>query len=45
MVTLSLVISLVVYYEVPKGKREEVKQKLENFVARNQQKILQQVIK
>ena len=45
MVTLSLVISLVVYYVVPEGKREEVKQKLENFVARNQQKILQQVIK
>jgi hypothetical protein len=45
MVTLSLVISLVIYYEVQEGKREEVKQKLEKFVARNQQKFLQQVIK
>jgi hypothetical protein len=45
MVTLSLVISLIIYYEVQEGKEEEVKQKLENFVARNQQKILQQVIK
>ncbi|MGI0052094.1 MAG: hypothetical protein ACRD8K_10195 [Nitrososphaeraceae archaeon] len=28
-------ISLVVYYETPDGKREEVKQKFSNFLARN----------
>ena len=28
----SNVISLIVYYEVPEGKREEVKQKFENFI-------------
>ena len=37
-------ISLVVYYEVPAegNKREEVKQKFNNFLARNNNIVLQQ---
>jgi hypothetical protein len=34
-------MDLLVYYEVPLGKREEVKRKFENFT-RNQQVALQQ---
>ena len=28
-------LNILVYYEVPEGKRDEVKQKFNNFVARN----------
>ena len=39
-------IDLLVYYEIPaEGKREEVKRKFENFVARNQKILQQKVIK
>ena len=28
-------LNILVYYEVPEGKRDEVKQKFNNFLARN----------
>lgn len=34
-------ISLIVYFEVPEGKRDEVKRKFENMITRNEVNIYQ----